>query len=297
MTTEHILLAGWPLPRLLQHAQTRAPGLDPAALVRAWRDARTALQHLAERESGCADDAGMLPLPAAMAPQAERLLAGAALQRAHRDVPVALGLVEADALMTLRHVLAEPRLAALRQQVGAGLDDPALAALCLPSAPASPAAAVVALRSGDTEFSFLAEDDSLQLLPADLLATDTLATIAAPGQALAGLALLVGQPHPVLHALKIGGRLLLVNGHHRAQVLRASGARFLPCLVSACDDLDDAALAAPGLDHAALAACVAAARPPMLRDFDRPALVYRHSAPAMRCLLRLRLELSRHWLP
>jgi hypothetical protein len=101
----------------------------------------------------------------------------------------------------------------------------------------------------------------------------------------------------VLHAVLHAGRLLLVDGHHRARVLRARGQTFLPCVVSACTDLDDVLAAAPSLGDVDLSRLFEAPRPPLLRDFDRAGLVHTRQVRATRRLLRVRVTVEEDRLP
>lgn len=279
--TEQFLMPLVTLEEFIGHAEANGPAVGRAVLQDAWRHARLAMARLAEREAGCADEAAVLPLPEAMAPQAAALAAHPAMARAFDTVPVAFGLVEVDALMASRASLWSDRLTAAESLAeGAREDDTRLAAACLDAGLPRPPLQTQCL--GDT-WTVLADDPLLQARP-QRVATADHGQLQWCWQA--------GSPPPVVHVARHAGRLLLVDGHHRARVLRLQGVTFLPCVVSACEDLDDVALVAPHLARADLARWFDATRPPLLRDHDRPSLVHRHAARRPRRLLQLRMGIQ-----
>jgi hypothetical protein len=141
------------------------------------------------------------------------------------------------------------------------------------------------------------DDDGLAWLVGTMLSGEAALGAVGPGTLAAALQLHVGTMPPVLHALRLNGRLLLVEGGHRARVLRALGLTYVPCLISSCIDLDDVRAARPGIEALDLDRYFEAPRPPMLRDFDRPALVCRYRARVLRRVLRLTVDASSHWVP
>lgn len=295
MHTEHLLLTNATLRRCLADVQERAASCDTTALAQAWREAHGALQRLCDKESGCADDAPVLPLPPAMAPWVDALTSSPEVNRAHRLVPVVFGLVEFDALMTTQHIMRSDKLEGVRARLPAQLDDAALAALCLPLKGAAQEPA--ACHWDGQELQVISTHDDVQLLHVEPLATGAPMPAAAPGAMQAALHVALGQPLPVMHAVQFQGRVLLVKGHHRATVLRAAGATYVPCLISWCTSIDEVLAAASSLARDEVAQCFAVDRPAMLRDFGRAALIHSYAARARRLMLQVRVEVTRQWLP
>jgi hypothetical protein len=85
-------------------------------------------------------------------------------------------------------------------------------------------------------------------------------------------------PPPVVHAARLGGRLLLLDGHHRVRALASLGVRYVPCIISACNDLEELGALPTGLQRHGLRRRLAGARPPLLRDYLRRSLVFAHPA-------------------
>jgi hypothetical protein len=248
-----------------------------------------------DKEAGCADDAAILAVPAEMSAHIDAVLADARVNRAFARVPVMFGLIDVDATMCAHATLAGDTLEAMSAAWQGGLDDPALVRTCLPLE-ARDAGDVRASFDGRT-LSVSADDGELCWLHSALQSGAGASDVAGPGTIGATLQLQVGRAPALLHAVRLNGRLLLVEGRHRARVLRAAGETYLPCLISNCADLDDVREAAPAVTALDLERLFDAPRPPMLRDFGRAELVYRYEARRLRRLLQLRIEATAQWVP
>jgi hypothetical protein len=294
-------------PLLSSHLLTRLPlsALDDAAfglgggpiaddLLARWRRAQTKAAELAEVEAECADEAAILPLPGAMARHVARVLELPELQRLHRLVPVAVGLVEVDALMSARTWMDESRVQAHSQRIGKRPPDSALARLCMPlRASERPVFELQPLAGGGLSIS--GHGAPLQWLAPPRLRwqADGPAARAQSGQVQLDLA--AALVPPVMHALRYRNRLLLRRGHHRARALRAMGLAYLPCLISACVHLDEVRALAPELSDADCEHFFEASRPSLLRDFDRPSLVAALPMPRQRRSYALRVQITERW--
>ncbi len=295
MSLRHYLLTTATLQEFLSDINDVCPGADQDALIEAWQAAHAAMDRMVEREAGCADLAAVLPLPEVMQPQVAVVSRSPEVNQAHRLVPVAFGLVESDALMTTRRTLSEAKLESVRSTVISPPDDVALGRICLAL---STSWGGVNYTRWDGQGVLITTDiDDLRLLNCEVLHGASVPASVSPGLTQIALHCAFGSSLPVMHAVQLNGRVLLVKGHHRARVLRAMGVKHLPCLISACTELSDIFSAAPGLDRAAVERCFAASRPTMLRDFDRAALTYSHQASKRRRLLQVRVEVSSRWLP
>lgn len=268
---------------------------DSDSLIDIWRAAQLALGRLPEREQDCANLAAVLPLPAAMLDQSNVVLQSRAVQQAHSLVPVGFGLVEFDAMMTTRQTLNEGKLSAVRSSVTAYPDDTELANICLSLSP--PPARVSMNRWDGQRLLIVTDSDDFRLLSCDASLANSSHSLITPGIAQASLQWVMGTSLPVMHVVRMDGRVLLVKGHHRAQVLRALGVKHLPCLISSCESIDDVLAAAPTLSRRAVELCFSQRRPPMARDFDRSAFVHQHEVAARQLLVQVKVDFTSNWLP
>ncbi|MBL8328382.1 MAG: ParB-like nuclease domain-containing protein [Rubrivivax sp.] len=277
---EHFLMPVTSLDTFVERVQGVNPAADRAELVAAWRKAQHTMNALAGSEDGCADASAVLPLPPSMAAATSALAGNASMAQVFDTVPVAFGLVEFDALMASRPALWGDRLSRCEALVqGADDADERLAACCL-----NPALGQPELKShwAGSTWTVVTDDPQASLRKEPVAG----GVHAAPAEA----QWRVVSPPPVVHVARHGGRLLLVDGHHRVRMLRNLGIGFVPCLISACDDLDDVLRVAPHLAALDVARWFDLARPPMLRDHDRPSLVHTHRACPPRRLMQLRCE-------
>lgn len=298
------LLPRLSLPTVLQIASALPSdaGLSREDLLARWRAAQVQMLQLQEKEADVADEAAVLPIPKAMARHVSRLMALPALAAHHRLVPVAVGLVEVDALMNARPALHDERLQAMAARWPHRPADPELAAICLPLEPAAHADVDVRVLA-DGGISLTGLESDLECFDGPELAWRAHPPVgkgrpaAAAGLGELQLRLALGPPPPVMHAIRYAGRLLLRKGHHRARTLRSLGLAYLPCLISACVHLDEVRALAPELGEADLAGLFEGPRPSLLRDFDRPSLTQVLPHRPVRCELELRLQVTKRILP
>ena len=262
------------------------PGPHIDGLESAWRAARSRMRTLAEREAGLADRAAVLPLPPTMEAAVARFLARHVHEPAFSRVPVAFGMVDVDSLVAVRPLLWQTALDrhADTARAAAG-DDGALADMAFPLSSRPPA-----LRSscdGNT-WQVVGEDEALAL---------THVQVAMAEDGTARLHLVAGRPPAALHVARVEGRLLLIDGAHRARALRTQGHRFVPAMVSACEDRAELASLCPWASRSELEELLDSPRPPMLRDHDRRSLVARLVARRRERRLSMRLSCELSWLP
>ena len=96
----------------------------------------------------------------------------------------------------------------------------------------------------------------------------------------------------LIDVVRWGDRLVLNNGHHRAHALRAQGLTHVPALIQVCGTSDELALAASAeiVDNSDL--YFELPRPPLLRDFDNPALTHNLTTPRLQRQLRLSFKVE-----
>ena len=206
------------------------------------------------------------------------------------SVPIAFGMVALGSLVVSQYTLTCSKVDALCQNRLTTRQPRAIAALCLPLAPGT---AQFALVSQDSrEFVFASDAHDMRFLAAQVHAAAAPITAAMPGHAQALLALGVGFSTNVLDVIRFKNRTVLNNGHHRAYALHRMGITHVPCLIQACGDEAELALAASEEIQRNSDLYFDAARPPLLRDFDNPLLTRRFAVPRLRRLLRLTFEVE-----
>lgn len=270
------------------HPQLPIPAED---LLTRWRQAHIKALDVAEKEAHCADEAAVLPLPQAMQAHVQRLLDRPEMERLHSQVPVAVGLVEVDALMTARRWMDTAQVQAHAQRIGKRPPDSQLVRKCLPLRPSAPAGIQVQQLAGGA-LVLRSAAGSLQLLRPPQLSWQPEGSPATAEMGQVMLDLGLAQVPPVMHALRFQGRLLLRRGHHRARALRAMGLAYLPCLLSVCVHLDEVRWLAPELTDADCEHFTQSSRPTLLRDFDRPSMVMDLPTPEVRQEWEVRVQVS-----
>jgi hypothetical protein len=255
-------------------------------------------------EADAADEAAVLPLPKRMGRYVTRVLSSPALAAHHSVVPVAVGLVEVDALVISSIRLDDAKVQALQDDWQHRPDDARLARICLPLAPA-PAPAIEVRMSSDGGLTLVGRSHDLQCFEGPQLtwlphaASSARARRGEPQEPVSGrveLRMAIGPSLPVLHAIRCDGRLLLRDGHHRALALRGLGLAYVPCLISACVHRDEVRALAPELAADELSLLFDSPRPPLLRDFNKPSLTLRLPVREPRCELDVQISLQRRVL-
>ena len=264
------------------------PDLPEAAA--AWRRAQDLYRQLEVAEAGAADDPRITALPASLSRHQARLEALPALRHTFNTVPVVFGMVELDKLVVSQYTITQAIVERLHLSFTAAPSPRQLAELCLPLVPGDSAFSLA--YQDESEFVFVSDAHDMRYLAATLLDPANLAGLPVPGHPRAALALSVGFSSNVMNAVRLGNRVVLNNGHHRALALRAMGVRRVPCIIQVCGsdaELREAATAEI-VDNSDL--YFESPRPPLLRDYDHPGLVQRLRAPRLRRQVRLTVKVE-----
>jgi hypothetical protein len=258
-----ILLSSFTRPGLEALTAPHPGGAEAAAaLLERWRVAQGRLAALAETESMLADDPPMLPCPPALQSRVQDMIAEPSVQQAFDLTPVTVALVEIDSLMVADACAWASDLQAWQPRaLAAARDDAHLGALCLSATERDDALRAAPNRRG---WQLVSSSRPVRVLGQQAEQTP---------QGQLRLTTVLGVPPPVVHAVRFGGRLLLVDGLHRARALRSCGVAYMPCLVSVCADLREVAALVPGMTVDRLQPLFDAPRPPLMRDFDRHRMV------------------------
>ena len=288
LSVETLLLAPRQLDEHLEWLQDTALLDGPqhaSQLAQRWRNAAIVYEALQQSDPGAADAAVVLDLPAESRRHVQRLIRTAAFRNSHACVPVAFGMVPLDHLVVSQFSLTQSSVAGLLRAVARPCGTEQLAALCLPLQPSSGTCRLVA--RDEAEFTFNAPAHDFRFLGPAPLDAAALQRLRLPGHALGGVALALGHSCNLLEVVRHGGRLVLNNGHHRAQALRLAGHTHAPCLIQVCASQDDLVQVAQSEIMRNNDLYFESARPPMLRDFCNPELTHQAATPQLRREIRI----------
>jgi len=195
----------------------------PSAEELALRTARA--QGLRLQRPASVTAAGAEPVPERWRPHLERVAARPLFQRLYSARPWQFAAVPLGSLLTvqphLHFAYAQARLRA------AGGEAEALE-LCLPAEP-EPLELWGGVSEGDSpSASFYTFDPNVQITAARLQLQPQLS-----------ITFTISKTALFLHAVRLGGRLYLKNGSHRAVALALRGAEYAPCVLADSDDPDD----------------------------------------------------------
>lgn len=262
------LLGQPPLARYLQFvAEDVIDGehADRAALTNEWRAANDYYQELERSEAGLANQVEHRELDASQEPLAVELQRHPRYRQAFDILPTHVAMVELDRLIVYQKHVSGDFVDSLKNRLGPDPDARALFTFCLPLEP--PAAPVQVRQVGSRRYVFRSESSDFRFHESVLLRPDQINGHESCA-AIAGIVgLIVGFGSNFLNVIRVGKRLLLNNGYHRACALRALGVTHAPCIVQTATRTDELAVTVKGdvAEHAEF--YFESARPPLLKDF------------------------------
>lgn len=262
-----------PLTRFLDFVTDTAVGgeqVNRAALVSEWRTANDYYQSLEHTEAGLANQGTHRPLDAAFLPLADELAQHPHFRRTFDNLPTGFEMVELDRLIVYQQHVSLSFIEQQMARLGPDPDASAVWRFCLPLD--TTAAPVKIQQLSSRRFVFRSPSLDLRFHEPTVLQGDLLGGFESFG-ALAGvIGLKVGFGSNVLNAIRVGDRMLLNNGYHRATALRSLGITHAPCIVQTATRVDELALTTKTrvVEHPEF--YFESARPPMLADYFNPRL-------------------------
>lgn len=262
------LLGQPPLSRFLEFVEDTvvdAAKLDRAALTAEWCAANDYYQELERSEAGIANQAQPRELGPGLAALAARVKAHPRYRHSFDTLPTSFGMVELDRLIVYQKHVTHDFVDALKSRIGPAPDPAALFHFCLPLN--NPDAPVQIRRVGSRRYVFSCESTDFRFHEPALLRPDQTNGYESFG-AIAGIVgLVVGFGSNFLNVVRVGQRVLLNNGYHRACALRALGITHAPCIIQTASRVDELQISVKSRVADDPEFYFESARPPLLRDF------------------------------
>lgn len=269
---EEVWLFGQPpLSRLLDFAAdavVEGARIPRGTLIDEWRRANDYYQELERTEAGIANQGQHRELDPDLKALAAEVAAHPRFKRTFDKLPTSFEMIELDKLIVYqRHVtrnFVEQRMA----KIGAAPEPEALFRVCLPlDEPATP---VKIQKVGSRRYTFRCPSTDFRFHEPALLRAEQVTGYESFGAIAGVVGLVVGFGSNFLNVVRIGRRVLLNNGYHRACALRALGITHAPCIVQTASRIDDLQISVRSRVAEEPEFFFESARPPLLRDFFDP---------------------------
>ncbi|WP_437895882.1 hypothetical protein [Sorangium sp. So ce124] len=271
-TDEETWLLGQPPLRdyldFVRDAVVGGADMPPSAIVDEWRAANDYYHELEQREVGIADTVECRDLDPALAPLVEEVQSDPSFRRVFRTLPTSFGMVELDKLVVFQKSVTKPFVEELQSRLGPAPSAEALFRLALPLGRAC--APVAMRRAGSRRYVFECASSDFRFHDAVLLTPGQTRDLCSFGPIAGALGIVVGFGASFLNAIRVGGRLVLHNGYHRACALKALGVTHAPCVIQTVTRIDELEIAAKASVSANPDFYFNTARPPLLKDFFDP---------------------------
>ena len=268
-TDDHVFLLGRPpIGELLGFIRTMGldgQNVDQGALAQEWRFANDHLRLVEQTEAGIADNPPQLPLPAALEPLVQRVLAEPMFQQAYRFVPTRFALVELDRLVVFQKFINLGFVAALEASLPSPPSDEEVARVAFGLDRVAPQ--VQFMQNAPNVYSAISPSNDFRFLEAKVVAPAEVPTVSSSGRPFAYIVLALGFGSNYLNALQVDGRLVLNNGSHRAYALRDLGLAHAPCIVQEVTRREELDLVASGDVQQNPDRYLKVPRPPLLKDY------------------------------
>lgn len=269
---EEIWLLGQPLLRhyldFVTDVGVDGATADPIALTDEWRMANDYYHELEQHEAGIADTVECRDLDPALAALAAEVTADPRYRRTFDIVPTSFGMVELDRVVIYQKHVSRTFIKALGARLGPAPDPVTLFRFCLPLG--CPPAPVQIQRVGSRRYVFRSDSTDLRFHEPVVLRPDQIREYHAFGTIIGVVGLVVGFSSNFLNVIRVGNRLLVHNGYHRACALRALGITHAPCIIQTVTRPDELDMTANRVVVADPDFYFNTARPPLLKDFFDP---------------------------
>ncbi len=249
----------------------KAQAVDPSTvdvgqLTTEWRAANDRVRQLERDEKGIADNAKVEEVPDDLAEPANRVANDPVVRKAFETLPSRVGVVNLETLVVHQKRIGLPYVASVRAALGDTPSPAGIFRLCLPVGVdvALPPVQVISATNG---WLFVSPSNDLRILDGQALAPEAVRARQLGGYAAGVVSVFAGFSVNLLHAARIEGRLLLLNGSHRAYALRESGVMKAPALVLDVTRREELELLGVAELKERADVYLRDPRPPLLRDY------------------------------
>lgn len=260
----------WRYIEFVEHASD-GPRADRAALTEEWRAANEYYQELERSEAGIANSGSHRELDASFASMVAEMKAHPHYRRTFDTLPTTFMLVELDKLIVFQRHVRRTFVDRLMRRIGPAPTPEALFRFCMPlEASAPPSVQICDL--GAHRYVFRCESVDLRYHETAVLRPEQVRDYHSFG-AIAGIVgVVVGFGCDFLNGIRVGNRVLLHNGYHRACALRSLGITHAPCIIQTATCSDEIQAVVKGRVAEQPEFYFESARPPLLKDFFDPRL-------------------------
>ena len=268
----HVFLIGRPpVTEFLQFVQTQTvEGQTTAvrALADEWRAANDRIHALEKSEAGIADSPEVEALSPELKTVGDAFLADPLVERSYPLGNVSVGMVHLDNVVVFQKFVNLAYAQQLGDYLGSEPEPETVFDFCLPRERRYDPP-VTKGQTAQGGFVFNSPSTDFRILGVKALEPDQVLGLDVSGVPATVVAVAVGYGSNYLMTLRVGGRLVLWNGSHRAYALRANGIARVPCViqdVSRRDELE----AHGGPDHPLNTHTdlfLTHPRPPLLKDY------------------------------
>jgi hypothetical protein len=269
---EEIWLLGQPpLSRYLEFvddAVVDSANADRIALIAEWRAANDYYQELEHSEAGIANQVECREIDPSLAALVEQVKTHPWYHHTFNHLPTTFGMVELDRLIVCQKHVMGNFVDSIGTRLGPTPDPAALFRVCLPLG--TPAAPVQIRRVGSRRYVFRCESTDFRFHEPALLRADQAPGYESFGMIAGIVGLVVGFGSNFLNVIRVGKRLLLNNGYHRACALRAQGITHAPCAIQTATRSDEVGLVSRQEVTDDPEFYFESARPPLLKDYFDP---------------------------
>jgi hypothetical protein len=265
------LLGHPPLSRFLDFATDTAPKgvtVNRVVLTAEWRAANARYEALEQTEAGIANQCELRELDPSLAALAVQVKSHSSFGHTFDILPTSFGMVELDRLVAYQNYLELSFVDAIKARIGPAPDLATLFRVCFPLDEAPPPVEV--RRVSARRYIFRSESTHFRFREPALLRADQ-ANGSEPFSTISGIVgMVVGFRANLLNVVRIGNRMLLNNGYHRACALRALGVTHVPCVIQTATHLNELQLVVNRQVAEDPSFYFESARPPLVKDYFDP---------------------------
>jgi hypothetical protein len=257
----------WRFLEFVKDAVVDGARADRVALTNEWCAANDYYQELENSEAGIANSGSHRALDPGLASLAEEVRAHPHYRRVFDTLPTDFGMVELDRLIVFQKHITRTFVDGLVARIRRAPDPERLFRICLPLQAAAPPVQIC--KVGSQRYVFRCESTDLRYHETIVLHPEQVAEYHSFGSIAGIIGVVVGFGCDFLQAVRVGNRVLLNNGYHRAYALRALGVTHAPCIIQTATRVDELQTVKGRVAEEA-EFYFESARPPLLKDFFDP---------------------------